>query len=185
MYRREPHSHNRDTIASLLQGLAMELAGRAISEAYPAGCDQIHLYSHQLAPVQVFEHRPGHLDDIALCLMTCNACGCRVPRIVRWTAARPTQPSQARAEPVADTDIDVVGTTLAAKTVNTLFPRDQSMLRRGIQVMPRRPRKVSPMRTLRISMVLPFHHLRIFLLYDRCDKGPPRMACLGRPHMPR
>ncbi len=55
----------------------MELAGRALSEAHPAGRDQIHLYPHQRTPVQVFELRPGHLDDLASCLMTCDARGGR------------------------------------------------------------------------------------------------------------
>ena len=53
----------------------MELACRALSEAHPAGRDQIHLYSHEPTPVQVLEQRPGHLDDIALCLVTCDARG--------------------------------------------------------------------------------------------------------------
>jgi hypothetical protein len=53
----------------------MELTGGTLSEAHPAGRDQIHLYSHQRTPVKILQHRPGHLDDISLCFMTCNARG--------------------------------------------------------------------------------------------------------------
>jgi len=70
----------------------MELAGRTLSEARPAGRDQIHLYAHQRTPIQVLEQRPRHLDDVALCLVTRHAGGGRVPPIARWVAARTTQP---------------------------------------------------------------------------------------------
>lgn len=140
----------------------MELAGRAFTEARPAGRDQIHLYAHQRTPVQVLDQRPGHLDDIALCLMTCHTRGGRVPAIARRMAARTTQPSEPRTEPVTDTNIDKRRPTHAAEPVDALFPRDQATLRRRIQMMPRRPRKIPPMRTFRISVALPFRHLRIF-----------------------
>lgn len=150
----------------------MELAGRALVEAHPAGRDQVYLYPHERTPVQVFKHRPGHLDDIALCLMACNARGGRVPAIVGWMAARPPQPSEPGAEPVTDTDVDERGMTFAAEPVDALFPRNPAMLRRGIQEMPRRPRKIRPDRTLRIFVVLLVRHpRRSFLRHSQCDKA--------------
>lgn len=45
--------------------------------------------SHQRTPVQVFEHRPGHLDQVPLYLMSCNA-GCGgLPAIVGRSGAYP------------------------------------------------------------------------------------------------
>jgi hypothetical protein len=159
----------------------MELAGRALSEAHPAGRDQIHLDPHQGTPVQVFEHRPGHLDNLALRLMTCNARGSRVPAIVRWMAARPTQSSEPGAEPITDTDVYESGMTSAAEPIDALFPRDQAILRRSIQVLPRRPRKVLPVWALRISVVLLSRHLKSFPAAQSVQQGLLSLSCVSRP----
>lgn len=110
----------------------MELAGRAVSKARSAGRDQIHFYSHQPVSVEVFDYGPGHLNDVALCFVISHASGSRVPAIVRWMAARPTQSSKPGPEPVTDADVYEGGMPLAAEPVDALFPRDHAGLDGGI-----------------------------------------------------
>lgn len=171
------------SVVSLLHGRAVELACGALPEARPAGRDQVHLYPHQRTPVQVFQHGPGRLDDLALCLMSCNARGGRVSAIVRWMAARPAQSSEPRAEPVTDTDVDERGVISAAESVDALFPRDQPMLRRGIQMLPWRPRKAMPVWALRIAVVLLSHHLTSFPGAPPVQQGLLNLSRGGRPLM--
>jgi hypothetical protein len=164
----------------------MELAGRALSESHPAGRDQVHLPPHHRTPVQVFEDRPGYLHQVAPCLVASNARGSGVPAISRM-AACPTQSSEPGTEPVTDTHIDECGVTFATESVDTPFPRDEPMLRRGIQTMPRRPRKVLPVLALRIAVVVHFRHLRSFPAAQPCSKV--FWACVDRscrvPHTDR
>jgi hypothetical protein len=77
--------------------------------------------SHQRTPVQVFEHRPGHFDQVPLYLMSCNACRGGLPAIVGRSGAYPARPSQPGTELVANTDVDKRGVPLAAEPVDALL----------------------------------------------------------------
>jgi hypothetical protein len=145
----------------LLQWSAVELAGWAISEAHSAGRDQIHLQAHQRTSAHVLNLRPRYLDDVALCLVLCHACGRGMPAIARWTASRSAQASEPGAELVADTDVDESWAALAAQPVDALFARDEATLRCTVDVMPRRPRKACPMRAMRIVLAFAFTHPEI------------------------
>ena len=100
------------------------------------------------------------LHQVAPCLVTSNARGSGVPAISRM-AACPTQSSEPGTEPVTDTDVDECGVTFATESVDPPFPRDEPMLRRGIQAMPRRPQG-SPVLALRMAVVVHFRHVRSF-----------------------
>jgi hypothetical protein len=68
--------------------------------------------------------------------------------------------------------------TLAAEPIDALLPRDQATLCGGIQLVPRRPREVSPMWALRIFADLPSRHLSIFPALQTVRQGPLSLPCL-------
>lgn len=129
----------------LLQWSAVELAGGAISEAHPAGRDQIHLQAHHGPPIHVLESRPRHLDDIALRLVPCYARSRGMPAIQRRVAPRSAQTSEPGAELVADADVDksrpallvlpISGSPLVAP-IRSRQRRVDSACRSGRPVMP-------------------------------------------------
>jgi len=80
--------------------------------------DQVGFQAHQLAPGQADERGPGDIDDLVLLLKGRDARRCAVAFLILPVSGA-TEPAQARAEAIADADVDQAELAPAARPVDS------------------------------------------------------------------